>query len=70
MPLCFVHYIHGDMKSAPEKDMWEMYLLSSEYSVRKITVVMLYHSNIFYDKVRIIAEELNIKLEKAVIMKK
>ena len=28
------------------------------------------HSNTFYDKVRTIAEELNIKLEKAVIMKK
>ena len=28
MPLDFVHYIHGDMKSSPEKDMWEMYLLS------------------------------------------
>ena len=28
------------------------------------------YSNTFYDKVRTIAEELNIKLEKAVIMKK
>ena len=28
------------------------------------------HSNTFYDKVRTIAEELNIKLEKAVIMRK
>ena len=28
------------------------------------------HSNTFYDKVRAIAEELNIKLEKTVIMKK
>ena len=28
------------------------------------------HSNTFYDKVATIAEELNIKLEKAVIMKK
>ena len=28
------------------------------------------HSNIFYDKMRTIAEELNVKLKKAVIMKK